>query len=310
MKTHTRKPIHWLLPILILTVTLPAGYFLYGHINPANTSWITEIGYHKEEVYALAFNHRGKRSIPNIPLTAGGQKFPVIFDTGCGTGISFTNAIEDEIEYTLVSKVESLYRDGSHRGWSKFVRIHEVNIFGKVFENVSTTISDWSMFSSHPFNGLIGLEYFKGKIVTIDYKARKIAVTGRPLDLTNLSQEQYIVLPLYWSDTPGQTYLPFFKAVHNNEPVMVYLDTGKNHSYIHNPASPHSIVEKPRHFTSSTIAVGGHQWHLKDVVEVYDVAQASGLPFPTRVELNSDQLWNLQLVVTFDMQNSKVIFKK
>ena len=310
MKTSTRKHLNWLFTILILTVTLPAGYFLYGHRNSADTSWVKDMGYQKEDLHSLTFNRRGKRSVPLIPVVVGGQQFPVIFDTGCGTGISFTNAIEQEIEFTLESKVESLNRDGSHRGWSKSVRIPQVNVFGHVFENVSTTISDWSMYSSHPFNGLIGLEYFNDKIITLDYKARKIAVKGKPLVYKSLNEEHYTILPLSWSDTPGQTYLPFFLAELNNEPVMVYLDTGKNHSYIYNPTSPHSILNKPRHFTNSSIQVGGHQWPLKNVVEVHDMAQSDGLPYPTRAELNSDQLWKLGLVVTFDMQENKIIFRK
>ena len=49
---------------------------------------------------------------------------------------------------------------------------------------------------------------------------------------------------------------------------------------------------------------------LKDITEINDMAQAKGLPFPTMIELNSDQLWKNNLIVTFDLIEQKIIFKR
>ena len=103
------------------------------------------------------------------------------------------------------------------------------------------------MYSSSPFNGCVGLEYFADKVVTLDYAKGRFAVSTRPLDYSKLP-ESYIVLPLYRSTSKGQEALPFFKAELNGEPVMVYLDTGKNHSYIYDAASEYTITGKPGGF--------------------------------------------------------------
>ena len=108
------------------------------------------------------------------------------FDTGCGTGIFFTDIIENEIEYNYLGKLEALNRDGSHRGWNKHIIINEFTVFGENYKNIETTISDWDMYSSEKFNGTIGLAYFKSKILTLDYAGHKIAVSNNPIDYEKL----------------------------------------------------------------------------------------------------------------------------
>jgi hypothetical protein len=49
------------------------------------------------------------------------------------------------------------------------VKVNEINVFGDVYKNIETSISDWSMFSSRKFNGTIGMAYLKSKVVTLDY---------------------------------------------------------------------------------------------------------------------------------------------
>jgi len=49
---------------------------------------------------------------------------------------------------------------------------------------------------------------------------------------------------------------------------------------------------------------------LQDIVEVNNIAQAEGLPYPTILELNSDQLWKCNLLVTFDLIEQKVKFRR
>jgi hypothetical protein len=97
------------------------------------------------------------------------DEYKLVFDTGCGAGIFFTNVIQDKIEYSLLNEVEALNIDGSHRGSTKCVKVNEINVFGDVYKNIETSISDWSMFSSRKFNGTIGMAYLKSKVVTLDY---------------------------------------------------------------------------------------------------------------------------------------------
>lgn len=276
----------------------------------ADKTWITDLGYKENEVHKLTFDWVGNRSCPEIPIKVGNDEYKLGFDTGCGVGIFFTNVIQDKIEYSFLNEVEALNRDGSHRGSTKCVKINEINVFGDVYKNIETSISDWSMFSSRKFNGTIGLAYFKSKVVTLDYVGHRIAVSNNPIDYSKLDSNKYVVLPLYKTKSKGQQDLLFFEGEYNNKPIIVYLDTGKNHSYLYNPDCKSSIGEKPTKFFNIPLKIGSMKLILNKVTEANNFAQAEGLPYPTMIELNSDQLWKCNLLVTFDLIKQKIIFCK
>jgi hypothetical protein len=214
----------------------------------------------------------------------------MMFDTGCGPAIFFTDIMQDKLTLTLLEEVEELNRDGSHRGWSRRVSVDAFSVFGEEYKNVETTLSDWSLYSSSPFNGSVGLEYFASKVVTLDYAGRRFALSNHPVDYAGL-QGSYTVLPLYHSTSKGQETLLFFEAELEGKPVMVYVDTGKNYSYIYDEGSAYSIASKPGGFCDVSLTIGGHEIKLHDVAKANDMAQAQGLPHTTMIELNSDQIW-------------------
>ena len=298
--------------LVIILIILGFGYLGYKYIPiiSADDTWINDLGYEKNQIHKLTFNWPGERSCPEVPVVINGKTYKLGFDTGCGVGIFFTDIMDDKINYELLGKVEALNRDGSHRGWNKSILIDDFTIFGDKYKNIKTTISNWSMYSSKEFNGTIGLEYFKSKVVTLDYMGHRIGVSNNPIDYDNLDLDKYIVLPLYKTTSKNQDTLPFFKAQYNGKPIIVYLDTGKNYSYLYNPDSKTSMSEKPNNFIDIPIIIGKIKMTLKDVSQINNMAQAEGLPFPTMVELNSDQLWKNDLLVTFDLIEQKIIFKK
>ena len=298
--------------LVIILIILGFGYLGYKYIPiiSADDTWINDLGYEKNKIHKLTFNWPGDRSCPEVPVVINGKTYKLGFDTGCGVGIFFTDIMDDKLNYKLLGKTEALNRDGSHRGWNKSIIIDEFTIFGDTYKDIKTTISNWSMYSSKKFNGTIGLEYFKSKRVTLDYRGHRIAVSNNPIDYDNLNLDKYIVLPLYKSTSKNQNTLPFFKAEYKGKPVIVYLDTGKNYSYLYNPDSIGSMADKPNKFTDISISIGKTNLMLKDITEINDMAQAKGLPFPTMIELNSDQLWKNNLIVTFDLIEQKIIFKR
>jgi len=296
--------------ILLCSAILLVGVYRHFKIQFADSSWIADLGYEDNEIYKLTFHLIGDRSCPEIPVVIGNTEHRLLFDTGCGSGIFFTNVLEDKIRYTLLGESEEFNRDGSQRGWSKGVIVDEFAVFGDTYNDIETTISDWTMFSSIKFNGAIGLAYFKSKIITLDYSGHRIAVSSNPIDYSKLNLDEYVVLQLHKSTSQGQEALPFFEAEYNDEPVIVYLDTGTNYSYMYNPNSEHSMADKPKDFLNVPLKIGHAEIMLHDVVEVNDIAQADGLPYPTMIELNSDQLWKCNLLVTFDLIEQKIIFRK
>lgn len=183
-------------------------------------------------------------------------------------------------------------------------------VFGESFKNINTSIADWSMFSSSKFNGLIGLAYFDSKVITLDYIGHRIGISNKPIDYAKLDKDKYVVLPLYKTTSEGQQDLLFFEAEYNNQPVIVYLDTGKNYSYIYNSQCSSSMNDKPTKHHNVPLKIGSLELKLKGITEVNDIDQADGLPYTTMIEMNSDQIWKCKLLVTVDLIDQYIIFRK
>ncbi|MBP7175457.1 MAG: hypothetical protein KBA53_04450 [Thermoclostridium sp.] len=295
----------------IIVALLFTGYFGARGIKLlfADRSWIADFGYQKDEIHSLSFQLPGNRSCPDIPVLINEKEFKVGFDTGSGSRFSLTTALEGKIDYDLLGRTEELNRDGSHRGWSNHVSIKSLNVFGEVFEGVKTNIADWKLYASTKFNGIVGLKYFQSRVITLDYWGQQIAVSNRPIDETKLDPEKYIILPLHRSTSEGQEMLPFFQVEYDDKPVMAYLDTGKNYSFVYNPSCDISMSDLPSGFTDVPIKIGSREIIMKDVAQVNDLVQAEGLPYPTMIELNSDQIWRHGLVVTLDLIDQRIIFR-
>jgi hypothetical protein len=87
------------------------------------------------------------------------------------------------------------------------------------------------------------------------------------------------------------------------------MDTGKNYSYLHNPNSKNTVGNTSADVPETGLEVGDMKIILKDLAEA-NIAQEDGLPYPTVIEMNSDQLWKCNLVVTIDLISQKVILRK
>lgn len=273
-------------------------------------SWISDFGYQKDEIHRLSFHLSDSRSCPEIPVLINGKEFKLLFDTGCGAGLGLTTALEGKTDYQLLGQTEQLNRDGSHRGWSKRVSVSEITVFGEAYEGVETTITDWEMFSSSKFNGNIGLEYFQNRVLTLDYAEHKIYISNRPVDETKLDPDKYEILPLHNSTNKNQAMLPFFQVEYDGKPAIAYLDTGKNYSFVYNPSCDIPMSSRPSGFIDIPVKIGSMEITLKEVAQVNNLAQAEGLPYPTMLEINSDQIWKCGLLVTFDLFEQRIIFHK
>lgn len=298
-----------LVSILVVSVSGDCAYKYIKVISPHKT-WIKDLDYKENEIHDLTFNFGGDKGCPEIPVKVGNNEYKLSFDTGCGVGISFTNAIQDKIDYTILNKEEAINRDGSHRGWMTNVKVNEINVFGDTYKNINTSISDWSMYSSQEFNGNIGLAYFKSKVITLDYGGHRIAVSNNPIDYSKLDCNKYVVLPLYRTTHKGHEDLLFFEGEYNNKPIIVYLDTGKNYSYLYNPNCNNSIGQKPTKLFNIPLKIGNMNLTLRNITEANNFEQEEGLPYETMVELNSDQIWKCNLLVTLDLIDQKIIFRR
>ncbi len=302
---NNRRSVILSLVVLLLVFT---GIVFYVLNNPKEEDWIDTFGFLNSQVYELEFNEIG---CPMVPVMIGDKTVPLFFDTGCSSGLTLTDVLEDSIDYELIGQTEQLNRDGSHRGWSKKITLDQFSVFGKEFTDITTTMVDWEMISSKEFQGLLGIKYFDASVITLDYAKRKIAINSQPIDYVSLDNDQYVVLPLLKTSNQMQENLLFFEASYQGEDIVVYLDTGKNHSFVHNPDStyapgagrPQKVIKK------LTLQIQDMEVTLSDVYEA-NLAQAEGLPNSIYLELNSDQLLRNGMVFTIDLIEDKIIFRR
>lgn len=311
MKNYVRK-LKWFWIILLIAGLLISGFGLARriYIKSADISWIEDLEYDADELYALRLDRTG---CPLIPVYFNEEMYYLNFDTGCSSSLVVTNVLENKIDYTILKQNEQLNRDGSHRGWSYNISVNKFGLFHKVYNDLDCSMIDWKMSSSHKFNGLVGTKLFKDRIVTLDYRAHMMGVSEKTLDYSGLSKEQYAIVPILHTQIDGQENLVFFECKINDEDALVYIDTGKNVSYIHNPESMYMIgagTNKPNTTqVHATIDVGNITLELQDVYEA-NIPQYDDFAYPVAVELNSDQLSKNDIVITFDFINNSVIFLK
>ncbi|QSX06248.1 aspartyl protease family protein [Sedimentibacter sp. zth1] len=302
-----------LLSRIILCIALALiTYCIIKHVKVITTdiSWIKELNFDENEVHKLSFHFPGIRGCPQIPVTINDKNYTFIFDTGCGAGFSITNALENKMQYDILGRTEEYNRDGGYRGWTNVIKIEDdITFFDQSLHNVVTTIANWKMYSVTKFNGLIGLKYFDSKVIALDYKNKRIAITDKKVDYSKLGNE-YICIPLLKSTEQGKNDLVFFEAKYENKPACIYLDTGTNHSFLWNKNSEYSFASKQRNYKDITIEIGDNTFNLEGVIEINDLAQNDGLPHPIAVALNSDKIKKLKILVVFDLIDQKLILKK
>ena len=176
-------------------------------------------------------------SIPEIPVVLNGKTFWVQLDFGTAGNPTFTTAIEKQITFEIVSEQATYNADGSHRGSVKNVTIPSVTILGEDFINQQAVLADWKIYSTLPFNGNIGLSFFSGKRITIDYPARKLYVSTTPLPDTVLDTQGRPVIACENPPPHFPTGL-FVKGIVQEKETLVYIDSGSSRSFINETLFP------------------------------------------------------------------------
>ena len=197
--------------------------------------------------------------------------------------------------------------DGSHLGESVRIRVETLSALGEVFKNVDGTLSDWHMWSSEPFNGLVGLDFFLDQRLTLDYRSRKVGVTAAPLP-KKLDRKRYLSVDLI-EPPKGQGHILYARAKVNGREAIVYFDTGYNVSFI-DPAFGDGLarVERPGKFKvfreRVPMELGGHAFILDDLRES-EVRRGTSFDWPVALALGSDVL--SRFIVTIDLRTKKLI---
>lgn len=282
---------------ITFTITIIAISLFYTRRNNSKIDWITDLNYKKEEIHDMSIGL--VNPCPSIPIEFGDKKINIEFDTGNSEGISITTAIKGKVDYEVTGKVTSLNADGTYRGDGEFISLSSINVFGEKYTNVKSSLTDWKMYGAFKINGLIGLEYFRNKVVTLDYKNKKIAVSNNPVDYSKLPKTKYTVLPLESPSDSKLKDLLFFQGEVNGKKSTIYLDTGSTRSFVN--------LENSYKNTSADVKLGDKIYKFQRLRND-KIGFADKFNYPLRLAINSDLLKANHFVITIDkIQNTLII---
>lgn len=267
--------------------------------NTADSPWIKDLGYEKNQIYDISLGFFN--SCPSIVTKIGDKEVKLLFDTGNGEGLFITSALEGKIDYEIKGTTTELNADGTYRGTGKSVLLEKINVFGEEYTNITASLSDWKMYGDIKINGGIGLKYFEGKKVTLDYKNKRIAVSSKATAYDKLPKEKYTVLPLVESSLSKEKDLLFFEGKVNGEKSTIYLDTGSSRSFFN--------LEDTGKIINVKLGAKTYQFGSKEMKKG-EIGFPDEFAYPLRLAINSDILKANHFVITIDLiQNNLILYQ-
>jgi hypothetical protein len=269
----------------------------YTGLNDFHTVDDHEIlkNYSPEEKHQLIFSN--VFSIPEVMVNFNGNEYPLHFDFGNSGNINITTAIADSIKYYNTDTINTYTPNGKIRGQVYRIVIPEFKTLKQSYSNETGILSDWSIYSTKPFNGLIGLKYIYNKCFTLSYTTKTLAVSNKSI-LSKLTKDKYELIQL--EHFKMHPYGIHFKGKINNQDAIIYLDTGKSHSAINRSMVPRDkiISDKSGSFFkgSVNIEIGGKSFIIH-YPRVKNTNRNINSNLPVGIEIGSDILKHILLTV-------------
>ncbi len=315
IRTNLHKECRFLVPALLAAAAAlgfassAAGQTIRASVDKATLEaapfphWLQDLGYEQNQLYPITISDLG---CPFVDVDVSGVSVSLMMDTGTARGLLITTSATG-IPRRVKARSQELNADGTYRGESSLISIETISVLGKVFRNVEGSLSDWRLFSSEPFNGTVGLDFFLDRRLTLDYQARRVGITASPLPV-NLNHKRYLTVDLI--DPPAsQGHILYVRARVNGREGIVHLDTGYNVSFIDSAfAEGLARVERPGKFkvfrSGVPVKLGDQSFILNELREDA-IRRGTGFDLPVALQLGSDIL--SRLVVTIDLRSKKLI---
>lgn len=280
----------------VLTLLIIFSVF-YMRKNNADIQWIKDLAYEENQIHDISFKLFSP--CPSVPVRIGDKKVKLLFDSGNGVGITLTTALEKDIAYETIGTTTELNSDGTYRGSGKSILLKNIYVFDEEFTDIISSLVDWKLYSSFKINGTIGLKYFDNKVVTLDYKNKKIAVSNKALDYSRLKNDKYTVIPLIKSALNNEQDLLFIEGEVNGEKSTIYLDTGSSSSFYNFDAAPAEIKVQ--------LGEKAYTFNSKELIHS-EIGFQDKFKYPLTLAINSDLLKANHFVITIDkIQNNLII---
>lgn len=257
--------------------------------------------YGENEKHQLTFDNIF--SIPEVLVHFEDKKYPFQFDFGNSDNITVTTNIADSIEYLITDTAFTYTPDGRIRGQILSIIIPEFNTLDQSFNNETGTLSDWTIFSTNPFNGLVGLKYLDNKCFTLSYPQMLLAVSDHSIvPMLNDRTGDWIQMQHYDMHPFGV----HFEGKVNEQAAIIYFDTGKSHSAINRNLVPYDKIlsDKSGTFYNGlvTIEIGERCFSIY-YPRVKNTNRNIESDLPVGIEIGSDIL--KYFLLTIDRTNNK-----
>lgn len=167
--------------------------------------------------------------IPEIDVSFGNFSAPLVLDFGNSGEIVLTTAIEKQVNHTITDTGYTYTPDGKIRGMIYDIMLPQFSVVGKTYTNTKAILADWKIFSTEPINGMIGLNYFGNKCMSISYRTKTFACSDRSI-LSQLDSSSFNIMQL--ETFSMHPYGLHFEGKVNDKAAIVYFDTGKNISVV------------------------------------------------------------------------------
>jgi hypothetical protein len=252
--------------------------------------------YIDDEAFPISYTSFG---IPLIPIMLNEEVFPLLLDFGNSGDIQITNAISDRVMFEEIGEIATYWSDGSARGRIKRIKLAKISVFGDIYENVDCTLADWKIYSSLPFDGAIGLNYFMKKRITIDYVNDEFRISSK--GLSGGSREAAALNGVRLEEPPDYFMSGIFvKGRVNGSDTIIYFDTGSSHSFIDRKMLDRDRIKKGlRNYDVSrqvSVVIGGTSFEVEGV-RLSDDLEFQEYPYTVGFEIGADLLRNCIITV-------------
>lgn len=172
-------------------------------ILPTAIAFIASPSIADDLVLPLTFD---RHQTPMVELDLGETRHTVRLDTGSSEGLHLTRDTMDQMPGVRFTgeTIRSIDFAGEVREDARFV-IDELSVNGRAFHNIDgVEFSPWGVSvrddSSLPTSQVLGLGFFKGERILIDYAAMKLIIFDQNQNLDPSLEEGWVVIPFNVND--------------------------------------------------------------------------------------------------------------
>lgn len=253
-----------------------------------SVNWTEAFGYGESEVHSLEV---GEFGYPFVPVTIGGVRVSVPFDTGNMVGLSVSSETFEQLGLVAAGTYDRVSSAGETIATLRIAEPAHVTYLGrdlgamKVFE------------LEHPsLPGLAGPVLLQGGHFTIDYQSRRIGVGRGPLPD---SVPGFRPIPMIRS--ARHPYLVLVKGTIEGREVVIELDTGKSRTVIHpDLASSLELERGSRGRAIESLRIGDLSFEVPNAKEVDQTAIDPNLREPILAGVGSDVLSSFVWTVDYE----------